>query len=67
MPVSVSFTANDGIPQVPTHFIRFSTRGSPGVRLPDALRGNIKFMDNKDGFPFDALDNGVCVRIQVGF
>ncbi|KAF9649058.1 hypothetical protein BDM02DRAFT_1981895 [Thelephora ganbajun] len=43
--------------------IYFLTRHSPGVRLFDALHGNLE-MDDKDDFPFDACCTAITIRIH---
>lgn len=45
--------------------IHFSTSGTPGVRLSDALARNIEDMDDGDGFPFDIVCGAMTLRIHV--
>lgn len=45
--------------------ISFSTRFGPGVRLLDALRGNLEGVDDKDELPFDARCGAITIRIRV--
>lgn len=47
--------------------IRFAMWGSPGVRLVDALRGNLDGLDDKNDFPFELWCNVVTIRLHVGF
>lgn len=48
---------------MPIHFL---TRGTSGVRLQDAFRGDIEDMDDKDSLPFDEDCKAITMRIQVG-
>ena len=47
--------------------ICFRTRSSPGLRLPDAARGHVEDMDDKDDSPFDVEVGGITIRIHVSF
>ena len=47
--------------------IYFLTRGSPGVRLPDAARGRVEDMDDKDSAPRDVGRGGITIRIHASF
>ena len=47
--------------------IYFLTRGSPGVMLPDAARGRVEDMDDKDSFPLDVDRGGITIRIHASF